>query len=90
VTNQYITNEVCSRSITFEVVNGLVHNVEFVSGCPGNLQAIGRLVEGMAVEEAIKRLKGIACAGKTTSCPDQLALALEKYQEQTTGTGVVQ
>lgn len=80
--NHYITKEVCSRSITFEVVDGLVRNVEFVAGCPGNLQAISRLVDGMEVAEAIKRLKGIGCSGKATSCPDQLSEALEKYQQQ--------
>lgn len=72
----YRTQGVCSRQIEFEIEEGKVKNVRFVSGCNGNLQGIGKLVEGMPVEEVIKRLKGINCNGKGTSCPDQLARAL--------------
>ena len=72
----YRTQGVCSRQIEFEIEDGKVKNVCFVSGCNGNLQGIGKLVEGMDVEEVIERLKGINCNGKGTSCPDQLARAL--------------
>ena len=72
----YKTQGVCSRQITFDIIDGKVHNVAYVGGCNGNLQGIGRLVEGMEVHEAIERLHGIRCGFKATSCPDQLAQAL--------------
>ncbi len=75
----YLTKGVCSRQISFEVTDGKVHNVRYVGGCNGNTQGVAALVEGMAVEEAIRRLKGICCGSKPTSCPDQLATALENY-----------
>ena len=62
----------------FEVEDGKVHNVQFVGGCNGNTQGVARLVEGMDVNEAISRMKGIDCNGRGTSCPDQLAKALEQ------------
>lgn len=61
-----------------EVEDGKVHNVQFVGGCNGNTQGVARLVEGMDVNEAISRMKGIDCNGRGTSCPDQLAKALEQ------------
>lgn len=83
--NQYTPQGVCSRGITFEVVDGRLHDVRFIAGCPGNLLAIGKLLEGMRVEEAVQRLKGIRCDNKPTSCADQLAIALEQYQTQNAG-----
>ena len=68
----------CSRLVSFEIDGNIVRNVEFVGGCHGNLQGISSLVDGMETEEVIKRLKGIDCGGKGTSCPDQLAKALIK------------
>ena len=76
---KYTTNGVCSREIDFEVVDGKLHNVRYLGGCNGNLQGVGALVEGMEIHDAITRLKGIKCGMKGTSCPDQLAKALEKY-----------
>jgi uncharacterized protein (TIGR03905 family) len=73
---QYCTQGTCSRLIDFDVEDGKLKNVRFTGGCNGNLQGIGRLVEGMNVEDVIARLKGISCNGKPTSCPDQLARAL--------------
>lgn len=73
---QYQTEGTCSRLIDFDVVDGKVRNVVFTGGCHGNLQGIGRLVEGMAVDDVIARLKGVDCKGKGTSCPDQFATAL--------------
>ena len=78
MTYTYKTRGTCSREIKFEVNDGVVSKVSFVSGCNGNLQGIGQLVEGMKVEEVIKKLKGINCNGRGTSCPDQLAKALEE------------
>lgn len=75
----YKTSGVCSQMIHFEVdQEDCVHNVKFVRGCDGNLKGIGKLVEGMKREEVIKRLKGVRCGERSTSCPDQLARALEE------------
>lgn len=79
---RYVTHGVCSREITFEVVDGKVHGVQYLGGCNGNTQGVAALVEGMQIDEAIKRLKGIKCGPKSTSCPDQLALALEQYKRE--------
>lgn len=75
---RYQTRGVCSRSVTFDVIDGRVRNVQFEGGCNGNTKGIGALVEGMEVEEAIKRLSGIRCGFKPTSCPDQLAKGLQE------------
>lgn len=75
---QYRTQGVCSRNITFDIRDGLVTAVHFDGGCNGNTQGIASLVEGMPVEEAIRRMSGIKCGFKGTSCPDQLAKALQK------------
>lgn len=80
---KYQTSGVCSREIEFEVVDGKLHNVRYLGGCNGNLQGVGALIEGMEVHEAISRLKGIKCGMKGTSCPDQLATALEQYLAET-------
>ncbi|BBB92674.1 MAG TPA: TIGR03905 family TSCPD domain-containing protein [Methylomusa anaerophila] len=68
---------VCAKQIDFSVKDGIVQKIVFHSGCPGNLQGVSRLAEGRPVEEVISRLKGIQCGDKGTSCPDQLARALE-------------
>ncbi len=74
---QYQPKGVCSTSINIELEDGIVKSVAFTGGCNGNLQGISRLIEGMKAEDAINRLKGIRCGFKNTSCPDQLAQALE-------------
>lgn len=74
----YKTKGVCSRKINFSVEDGKVCNVSFEGGCNGNLKGVAALVDGMPVDEAISRMKGIRCGMKTTSCPDQFALALEE------------
>ncbi len=76
----YKTHGVCSRSIDFEVENGVLTQCSFTGGCTGNTQGLARLVIGMPVDEVIKRLKGIQCRSGT-SCPDQLAKALIEYKE---------
>lgn len=78
----YTPNSVCSAKIDFEIEDGKVKNVVFTRGCNGNTQGIARLVEGMPVKEVIKRLKGTNCNGRGTSCPDQLARALEAALEE--------
>lgn len=74
----YAPKGVCSRKINFKILDNKITEVIFTGGCPGNLLGISTLVKGMGVKEAIKRLKGISCGDKNTSCPDQLALALEE------------
>ena len=78
MSHSYKTQGVCSRNITFDIIDGHVYNVRFDGGCNGNTQGISGLVDGMPVDEVIKRLSGIRCGFKGTSCPDQLAKALEK------------
>ncbi len=78
MTHSYKTRGTCSRQIDFELENGIVKNVSFFGGCNGNLKGIGALVEGRPAQEVIPLLKGMTCGFKPTSCPDQLALALEK------------
>lgn len=73
---QYNTKGVCSKSIYFDIQDHKLKNVIFLGGCNGNLKGIGALVEGMDVDEAISKLRGITCGNKSTSCPDQLAQAL--------------
>lgn len=74
---KYQTKGVCSTSIDIELENDIIKSVSFTGGCNGNLQGISKLVEGMKAEDAINKLKGIRCGYKSTSCPDQLAQALE-------------
>ena len=77
----YKTSGVCSREITFDIEDNIVSNVRFVMGCNGNTQGVASLCEGMDIDEVIKRLRGINCNGRGTSCPDQLAKALTKAKE---------
>ena len=73
----YKTTGTCSRTINFEVVDGVVTKCEFVGGCPGNTQGVAKLAIGRKVDDVIALLKGIQCRNGT-SCPDQLARALEQ------------
>lgn len=79
-TMKYQTKGVCSSSIDIEVEGDVIKFVEFFGGCNGNLKGIASLVAGMKVDDAIAKLKGIRCGFKTTSCPDQLAQALEQIK----------
>ena len=74
---RFKTQGVCSREISFEVKDNKLTNVQFVGGCSGNTQGLSRLIEGMDVDEAIRRLDGIQWP---TSCPDQLARALKQFK----------
>ncbi len=78
----YTTHGTCSRQIIFEVEDNIVTGISFVGGCSGNTQGICALVTGMKVDDVIVRLRGIKCGFKPTSCPDQLAQALEQYQKE--------
>lgn len=73
------TSGVCSRQIDLDIENGIIIDARFTGGCSGNTQGVAALVVGMTVEEAIKRLRGIKCGMRPTSCPDQFAIALEKH-----------
>lgn len=77
MTYTYHPSGTCSTQIDLELENGVIKSVAFTGGCNGNLQGISRLVTGMTAEEAAGKLKGIQCGWKPTSCPDQLAKALE-------------
>lgn len=74
---RYIPKGVCSQAIDVELDGEIVTKVQFTGGCHGNLQGIARLVEGMNANDAIAKIRGIRCGFKSTSCPDQLANALE-------------
>ena len=75
---EYKTSGTCSRMVIVDIEDGIVTDCSFVGGCPGNTVGVATLVKGMKVEEAIERLKGIKCGFKPTSCPDQLAKAIEE------------
>lgn len=81
MTFEYKPQGVCSRSLTFDIENGIVKNVKFQGGCHGNLQGISALCEGKPAEEIINAVSGIRCGFKSTSCPDQLAKALKNALE---------
>lgn len=78
----YKTKGVCSQAIQLELDGDIVKQVNFIGGCSGNTQGVARLVEGMKAEDAIKRLEGIKCGPRPTSCPDQLAKALKEALQQ--------
>ena len=81
---EFKTSGTCSKKINFELTDGKVYSVSFEGGCDGNLKALGILVEGMETGEIIKKLKGLRCGKKATSCADQLATAIVKTIEQNT------
>lgn len=81
MTYEYTPKGVCSRKMVIEIEDGILTDIQIVGGCSGNLQGISSLVKGMPVEEVIKRLEGIKCGFKGTSCPDQLAQALKEATE---------
>ena len=78
---EYRTQGTCSRQVNVEVDGDVITSCAFIGGCSGNTQGVAALVVGMKVEDAIKKLKGIKCGFKPTSCPDQLARALEKISQ---------
>lgn len=77
----YNTKGICAVRVEFDVEDGVVKNISFLGGCDGNHKGIAALAEGMTPEEVAKRLKGITCGRRSTSCPDQLAVALEEFMK---------
>ncbi len=81
---EYKTKGTCSRMVSVETEDDIITDCIFVGGCSGNTQGVAALVKGMKIEDAISKMKGIRCGFKETSCPDQLAKALEKILNETT------
>lgn len=80
---RYKPNGVCSVEMIFDIdENNTINGLEVIGGCNGNLKGISALIKGMKVEDVIKRLKGIKCGFKETSCPDQISQALELLQNR--------
>lgn len=78
----YSPEGVCSMQMIFEIENNIIKSLKIIGGCPGNTVGVSRLAEGRTIDEVIEMLKGIECGGKGTSCPDQVAIALENYKKQ--------
>ena len=78
---EYKTSGTCSRMVVIDLNDDVIENCSFLGGCAGNTAGVSALVKGMKVEDAINKLKGIKCGFKSTSCPDQLARALESANE---------
>lgn len=83
MTYTYTPRGVCARQMKIELDGNIIKHVEILGGCSGNLQGISKLVVGMTVEEAARRMKGIKCGFKSTSCPDQLSIALLEAAQKT-------
>ena len=75
---EFTPKGICSKKINFEIDNGKIHNLKFIGGCLGNLSAIVKLLEGADAGNTVKLLRGNLCGSKSTSCADQLAIAIEK------------
>ena len=75
---EYKTKGTCSRAVIVDVEDGVITDCQFVGGCSGNTQGVAALVKGMRAEDAVKKIKGIRCGMRATSCPDQLSRALEE------------
>ena len=78
----YQTQGTCCKRINLKIENNIIQDVEFLGGCSGNLGGIKQLILGQNIEDVSKKLRGIPCGAKSTSCPDQLALCLEEYIKQ--------
>ena len=78
---EYTTHGTCARAIRITLDGNVIKEVKFMGGCSGNTQGVAALVAGMTAEEAISRLSGIKCGPKSTSCPDQLSVALKQALE---------
>lgn len=79
---RFKTSGTCAQFIDIETENGIVTDVKFVGGCSGNTQGVAKLVVGMKIDDVIERLRGIRCGYRNTSCPDQLAKALEEIKDK--------
>lgn len=78
---RYTPQGVCSVQMIFEIDNGIIKSLKIIGGCPGNTVGVSKLVVGKSVDEVIEMLKGIQCGMRGTSCPDQVAQALEEYKK---------
>lgn len=78
----YIPKGVCSQQMKIKLEGDIIKEVKILGGCAGNTVGVSRLIEGMKIDEAIKKLKGIPCGFRSTSCPDQLSIALEQAKEK--------
>ena len=79
---RYMPKGVCSMQMIFEIENNIIKKLKIIGGCPGNTVGVSKLVEGRNIDEVIEMLKGIQCGIKGTSCPDQIARALEEYKKE--------
>ena len=79
---EYRNHGTCSRMVIVDIEDGVITDCKFIGGCSGNTQGVAALVRGMTAKEAVRRLRGIKCGMRSTSCPDQLALALSDALEQ--------
>ena len=79
---KYTPEGVCSMQMIFEIEHNIIKKLKIVGGCPGNTVGVSKLVEGRNIDEVIEMLKGIPCGIKGTSCPDQVARALEEYKKE--------
>ena len=79
---KYTPEGVCSMQMIFEIENNIIKKLKIVGGCPGKTVGVSKLVEGRNIDEVIEMLKGIQCGIKGTSCPDQIARALEEYKKE--------
>ena len=77
---RYTPKGVCSMQMIFEIEENIINSLKIIGGCPGNTLGVSKLVEGRQVEEVIKKLKGITCGARGTSCPDQISKALESLK----------
>lgn len=82
MTHKYTPRGVCSMEMNIDIEGDIIKSVQIVGGCAGNTKGVSVLVEGMKIDDAINKLKGIDCRGRGTSCPDQLAKALEEIKEK--------
>ena len=78
---RYKPNGVCSKEMIFDIENDIVKCLKIIGGCPGNTIGVSKLIENKKIDEIISILKGIECGYKETSCPDQIAKALENYKD---------
>ena len=79
---RYMPKGVCSMQMIFEIENNIIKKLKIIGGCPGNTVGVSKLVDGRNIDEVIEMLKGIPCGIKGTSCPDQVARALEEYKKE--------
>ena len=83
----YTTQGVCARSISFDLDGDIVSRIRFEGGCPGNLKAISKLVDGWTVHKIEEKLRGNTCGYKSSSCADQLAIAVRRALDKEAAEG---